>query len=177
MRIVELGAGDGRTLLEAATKLGRRNPAQAIQATLVDRRRLLTFEVEAAFTRLNWKVQMAAGDVFDFLERMTEPADVMIANLFLHHFNDEQLKTLLRLISRQTKQFIALEPLRTSRALFFSRLVGLIGCNSVTRHDARVSVEAGFCDRELSQLWPRLGTWTLTEESSGMFTHVFTASR
>jgi hypothetical protein len=47
----------------------------------------------------------------------------------------------------------------------------------VTRHDAVVSVRAGFADRELSALWPSGMTWTLRERARGLFSHCFVASR
>jgi len=54
--------------------------------------------------------------------------------------------------------------------------MGLMGCNAVTRHDARVSVRAGFRDDELSRLWPS-GGWTLEERGAPPFSHLFVARR
>jgi hypothetical protein len=45
----------------------------------------------------------------------------------------------------------------------------------VTRHDAVVSVRAGFSGRELSQLWPRAPGWRLDERPQAPFSHLFTA--
>jgi len=59
----------------------------------------------------------------------------------------------------------------------FSRAVGLIGCNRVTRHDAPASVRAGFTGRELSQLWPEPESWLLEERAAGPFSHLFVAQR
>ena len=65
-----------------------------------------------------------------------------------------RLAELLRLISQRAKLFIALEPRRARWPLFCSRLLWAIGCNDVTRHDAVVSVRAGFNGKEISALWP-----------------------
>jgi hypothetical protein len=62
-------------------------------------------------------------------------------------------------------------------ALQASRLLGLIGCNEVTRHDAVVSVRAGFVDQELSALWPERTRWHLQEEAAGLFSHCFVAQQ
>jgi hypothetical protein len=62
-------------------------------------------------------------------------------------------------------------------ALAGSRMLGVIGCNDVTRHDAVASVRAGFDDGELSALWPRDPGWTLTEHARAMFSHCFVARR
>jgi hypothetical protein len=53
----------------------------------------------------------------------------------------------------------------------------MIGCNDVTRHDAIVSVRAGFKNRELSELWPAGGAWILHEHAYGLFSHYFVARR
>jgi hypothetical protein len=56
-------------------------------------------------------------------------------------------------------------------------LLWAIGCNAVTRHDATVSVRAGFSGNELSALWPADSGWQLTERRAGFFSHVFVARR
>jgi hypothetical protein len=52
----------------------------------------------------------------------------------------------------------------------------MVGCSEVTRHDAIVSVRAGFAGRELSMLWPAEG-WDTAEKSAGLFSHSFAARR
>jgi hypothetical protein len=99
----------------------------------------------------------------------------MFANLFLHHFSALQLSEMFRLASQRTQLFAACEPLRASLPLTFSRLVGLIGCNAVTRHDAVLSVRAGFAGDELSSLWPASKEWRLHERRAQLFTHTFLA--
>jgi hypothetical protein len=47
----------------------------------------------------------------------------------------------------------------------------------VTRHDAEASVRAGFCGRELSELWPKSDAWVLTERAAWPFSHLFVARR
>jgi hypothetical protein len=47
----------------------------------------------------------------------------------------------------------------------------------VTRHDATVSVRAGFSGDELSALWPDKKNWQLTEHRTGFFSHLFVARR
>jgi hypothetical protein len=73
--------------------------------------------------------------------------------------------------------FVAVEPRRSARGLLFSRLLGFIGCNRVTRHDAPISVRAGFAGQELSQLWPTGRDWSLQERPAGWFSHLFVAQR
>ena len=124
-------------------------------ATMLDRQSIVSAQTVAAFEAQRWCAEPVQADVFEWLAQPTTPRyDAMIANLFLHHFSDRQLLALLRGAARQAKVFIALEPRRSVWSLTFSRLAGLIGCNDVTRHDAVISVRAGFTGVELSQLWP-----------------------
>jgi hypothetical protein len=175
-RIIELGAGDGTLMLRLARELSPSWPR--VEVTLVDRQATISEETRRAFESLGWPLQIASVDIFQWLKNPTgESADIMFANLFLHHFSAVQLSELFTLAARRTKLFAACEPLRASLPLTFSRLVGFIGCNIVTRHDAVLSVRAGFADQELSHLWPASNEWRLREERARPFTHTFLAER
>ncbi|GDY19378.1 hypothetical protein LBMAG56_07230 [Verrucomicrobiota bacterium] len=175
LRLVELGAGDGTLLL----RLARRWAALGVTAevTLLDRQNLVATETRRAFAALGWSVAGVATDVFAWLEQASPRVDVMLANLFLHHFPDPALAALLRLAAARTNLFLACEPRRSPLALAAARLLGLLGCNRVTRHDAVVSVRAGFAGRELSALWPAGAGWETSEHPAGVFSHGFAAKR
>jgi len=147
------------------------------RVTLLDRQDLVSAETRAEFAGLNWSVENATEDVFAWLEETAPPVDVMISNLFLHHFTDRQLAVLLGLAAARTKLFIACEPRRALLPLTASRLLRLMGCNAVTRHDAPVSVQAGFNGHELSALWPQDSSWQSSEQPAGWFSHCFIAKR
>ena len=173
--VVELGAGDGTFLLRlAARRPGRES---RISAVLVDRQNLVSRETRRAFASVGWDVKTVQADVFDWLAQPGPPADWLLVNLFLHHFQSERLRELLILAAARTNGFVACEPRRAALPLAATRLLGLIGCNAVTRHDARVSVRAGFKGRELCALWPADGRWQLQEQASGLFSHCFVATR
>jgi hypothetical protein len=175
LRILELGAGDGLGLLGVATRL----PCQpgGIRARLVDRQDLVQPGTRRAFDRLGWLVEPEAADVFDWMNNADgQQFDVVLANLFLHHFTGEQLKLLFLATARQGRGFIAVEPRRNMWSLTMSRFIGALGCNHVTRHDAVVSVRAGFSGYELSALWPKIPGWQLAERRAGLFSHLFVAS-
>ena len=117
-------------------------------------------------------------DVFEFLQHPGKALDAIVANLFLHHLDDDGLRRLFALAATRAPLFIACEPRRSAPALWASRLVGLIGCNDVTRHDAVISVRAGLAGKELSSLWPKdAGGWVLHEEAAAPFSHLFVARR
>jgi hypothetical protein len=174
--IVELGAGDGTSLLRLAQSIPPR--ATPLRAVLVDRQQLLTPETKQAFAARSWQVESVAMDVFDWLDRPDpEPTEVIIASLFLHHFSENELRKILSSVARQTRTFLAYEPERAAFPLLGASLLGFIGCNGVTRHDGKVSVRAGFAEKELSALWPTEKDWKLTERPAGLFSHCFLAQR
>jgi len=174
--IVELGAGDGTLLLRLAKSIAPQ--WKPLRVVLVDRERLLSPRTKAEFEALSWPVESLQMDVFDWLQRPhPEHSDVTIANLFLHHFAEDDLRKLLRLAAHQTGFFLACEPRRVNFSLCAAALLGFIGCNEVTRHDARISVHAGFVENELSAMWPADESWRLMERQAGLFSHCFVAQR
>ena len=158
--LVELGAGDGSLM----RRVLRGRPQ--IEVILVDR----APPVEAG-------PRVVRADALEFLQRPGARFDAIVANLFLHHFAPAPLARLLALAARRTGLFIACEPRRSRLALHASRLLGLLGCNDVTRHDAAASVRAGFRGRELSALWPQQDGWRLAERPARPFGHLFVARR
>ncbi len=178
-KITELGAGDGHFLLQVARKIkvgqaARLSKATAVKATLIDRQKIVSADTLAAFAQCGWRAEPVVADVFSWPQM---EGDIVVVNLFLHHFEDAQLAELLRLISQRARLFIALEPRRARWPLFCSRLLWAIGCNAVTRHDAVVSVRAGFSGNELSSLWPDKTNWHLQEQPVGAFSHLFIARK
>jgi hypothetical protein len=173
-QITDLGAGDGHFLVRVAKKISPRWPGARV--TLLDNRKIMSLQTLAAFTPLGWHAAAVAVDVFDWLPTAAG-LDVVVANLFLHHFEDTRLAELFRAIAGHARLFVAIEPRRAPWPLFCCRLLWAIGCNSVTRHDATVSVRAGFSGHELSALWPVDNDWQLTERRTGFFSHLFVARR
>ncbi len=176
--IVELGCGDGRVLLDIARYLHRRWPA--VHLTLVDRQALVDQPTIRAFADLGWQVELITDDVMHWANLAGAPeSDLILCNLFLHHFDNPALTDLLTSLSSRTRTFFACEPRRARLPLLGSHLVGLIGANAVTRSDAVLSVHAGFRDHELSLAWPQeaSSSWHLEEYSAGLFSHCFLASR
>ena len=171
-QITELGAGDGKFLLAVAPKISPVWPD--VSVTLLDRQANVSVKTLNAFAALGWRAEVFITDVFDWPQT---DSDIVIANLFLHHFENASLAKLLHLISQRANLFIAVEPSRSSWPVFCSRLLWIIGCNDVTRHDAVVSVRAGFSGQELSSLWPDKQNWHLTEHPAGAFSHLFIAQK
>lgn len=175
-RIVELGAGDGTLMLRLARKRAAQWPA--VKLSLLDRQDIVSRETLTEFRQLGWEAETVIADVFDWLAQPVEaPVDLILTNLFIHHFASERLSLLLEGIAQHTRVFMACEPRRAPVALASSYLLGFIGCNAVTRNDAVLSVHAGFNQQELSALWPDREHWILREWPAGLFSHGFVAKR
>lgn len=183
LRILELGAGDGSLMLGVARALA---PTWApVHLTLLDAQPLVSQGTIASYAELGWTAVASVLDVFEWadgpagadrLGKRSAPWDLIVANLFLHHFEGAQLAGLLRTIADRSDRFLACEPRRTWLSLVGSHLIGALGTNAVTREDAVISVHAGFRGGELTALWPDVGDqWEVQEYAAGLFSHCFRA--
>jgi hypothetical protein len=175
-RVVDLGAGDGALLLAWV----RRMPALApgTEVLFVDRHDAVDASVVTALSTRGFRPRRVQADGVDWLR--AQPAEAgtwVLANLFLHHFTPESLRALFNALAEKTELCCACEPRRDWWSLAASRTLGLIGANAITRHDAAVSVRAGFQGEELSALWPADSSWRLREYRAGWFSHLFLAQR
>lgn len=185
LRVLELGAGDGSLMLGVARAIAASWPH--VELTLLDRQALIDSAAIESYAQVGWNATASVVDVLDWASDAAAsrgpgdaaPAwDLIVANLFMHHFESAQLTALLGAIASSTDRFFACEPSRDWLALAGSHLVAVIGANAVTREDAVLSVHAGFVDNELSTLWPAQGgEWQLREYSAGLFSHCFCAAR
>jgi len=189
LRVLELGAGDGSLMLGVARAMQGEWPAVAL--TLLDRLPLLTSATASEYALAGWTATAEVGDALDWAARAhAEPGsehlalqaaprwDLIVANLFLHHFKSAELTVLLAAVADGCEHFVACEPRRAWLSWAGSHLVGVLGANAVTREDAVLSVHAGFRDHELRAHWPAsTPDWTVSEAAAGLFSHCFVASR
>lgn len=177
-RWLEIGAGDATLLARLAPRLARRWPR--VEVTLLDRQPCVADWSRRRLQEARWQVREVAADVFEALGDDRHDGgggyDLILANLFVHHFDGAALSRLLGLIAARAWAFVACEPRRSTAALLGSHLVGLLGANHVTRQDAVLSVHAGFTNAELTRLWPVTG-WRVLEYPALPFTHCFIATR
>lgn len=149
-RILEVGAGEGALCLQLmADGLG---PAAGLDVV----RRPRAWPQQATWFQTS---------VFDFVSWPDYP--VVVASLVFHHFKADELAALGAQLSRGARLIVISEPLRARRAAgLFSLVCPLIRADPVTRHDGRVSIEAGFRRDELAvflKLDSREWTWRVRE--------------
>ncbi len=137
-RILELGAGDGRLARSIIT-------AGIVPANLYRAIDLGPQPVEWPHGAI-WQ----QGNIFD--SSVLKDVDIVIANLFLHHFDPDQLAILGDRIRSNARCMIASEPARRrAHELQGALLVGLADLNWITGHDMITSIRAGFHGDELAQ--------------------------
>ena len=160
--LIDLGSGDGRFARNVVGGLDRR-----CRIICVDQQRVPGAPDD-----------LIVSDVMKFLRDLDrQPGTAIMANLFLHHFSDETLRELFFEVSRKVDSFFACEPRRSELSLAAIRLLPLLGCNSVTRHDAAASIRAGFLGEELTPLWPGGDERRIVERECGFASHCFMALR
>jgi 2-polyprenyl-3-methyl-5-hydroxy-6-metoxy-1,4-benzoquinol methylase len=138
-RIVELGAGDGSLVHHIAQK----SPELVARWTGLD----LAPRPDGLPLGVQWVQE-------DFIQSEAaqsalENAEVVVANLILHHFTDDQLRRLAPRL-HQARLLLVSEPARHWHHHLESQALNLI-CefNHVTVHDMKLSIEAGFRMGEL----------------------------
>ena len=174
--LIDLGSGDGTWLFHVIRAWPK--PVEPRRIHLIDRQCLPDEATRRRLAQSGWQVECITADALHWLQ--SDPIrhqTLVVANLFLHHFPPSELRTLLAAVARQARLFIAAEPRRSYLALWAARALGALGCHRVTRHDAVVSVRAGFRDGEISAAWPEGPEWQTFESKAGLFSHSFCAWR
>ncbi len=132
--IVELGAGDGALISKCAVMFPE-----------VD---LTACDLAPHPAALDSRVQWSQGDLLSDHHELS--GGVLVANLFLHHFEGESLRA-LGALCEGFEVVVFCEP---DRAMLPHWLGASIWpwINRVTRHDMHVSIDAGFSRGELPTL-------------------------
>jgi hypothetical protein len=86
--------------------------------------------------KVGWTRRVVVTDVSEWLAKRDDTLwDVVIANLFVHHFSPGELQRLLVGIASRTNVFLCCEPRRSFLALTGSHLIGLLGAGPVRSWD------------------------------------------
>lgn len=134
-RLLEIGAGAG----ELGARLARRG---FVPDGLDHGLRPAAWPVEARWHQTDALTFGGWGDY-----------KVVIGNLIFHHFDADALRTLGGQMAAHARLIVACEPARRRHFQWlFAALCALVGANYVSRHDGRVSIEAGFLGEELPEL-------------------------
>jgi hypothetical protein len=159
-RVLELGAGDGA--------LGCRLAAGGDGGWLCG--------IDLAPRPEAWP---ASGDwrQADVLAMPLPVAEIVVANLFLHHFAAPQLAHLGANLPGECRVLICSEPARRRVHLVQAALLAAVArFGHVTRHDMPVSIRAGFIGAELARSL-RIGDWRIAVSTSWLGAYRLVAQR
>jgi 2-polyprenyl-3-methyl-5-hydroxy-6-metoxy-1,4-benzoquinol methylase len=156
LRIVDLATGSGdipRLIAEYGRKVGAQLRIDAVDqqsATLEIAKRLSARYPEIAFVE---------GNVLEW--NATEPYDLVLCTLALHHFSDDDAVRVLQHCRELSRKFVLVSDLRRSRmaTIGVHLLTATVFREPMTKYDARLSIERAFSFSEMNQLAQRAG-WT-----------------
>lgn len=109
-------------------------------------------------------------DLLDF--QNYSGTSVVIGNLILHQFSASELAGIGRMMQRHARTLVFSEPARRPLHVWQIRLLAPFGLSSVARHDALVSIAAGFMGDELPMalgLDRREWKWTIKTGFRGYY--------
>lgn len=145
-RVTEIGAGDGALSLRFC------------QRGICGTQHLHAFDLAGRPPAWPADAAWTQGDLF---QQSLPDSEVLVANLILHHFRDEQLRVLGGRISPTTRLILAAEPARLRIHSWLGRVLCFLArFNHVTAYDMQVSIRAGFRGGELPQVLGLGEEWT-----------------
>lgn len=164
-RVLELGAGGGGLGRIVRKTLGPR--ADKVDYTGLD----LWSAPDDWPSAWGW----CQGDLLDFSQY--DEYSVFIGNFILHQFDDDILRSLFDHLRNHARLMIFTETARRPLHVWQLRLAYLLGINYVTRHDGKVSIEAGFRPGELPALAQLDEGWQIEDGSTFMGCYWMVARR
>ena len=142
------------SLLDVGTGLAD-IPARARRLAALRNVRLATFGVDQAATLASLSARVLDGSACAdarCLPFANASVDVVICSQVLHHFEDDEIASVLRELHRVARRAVIVSDLRRSWFAVggFWLVSWLLGFHAVTRHDGAVSVLRGFTDDDLA---------------------------
>lgn len=158
IRILDVGTGSADIPI-ALTQWARRKGVR-VHVTAVDLHEK-TLELARGFVGDEPDIELVQADALRLTD-IYQPGsfDYAHAGMFLHHLEDIEVMTVLRIMQQLTRKGVIWNDLiRGTLARLGVRLATLpgLGVPAMARHDARVSVNAGFTKAEAIEMARRVG--------------------
>jgi SAM-dependent methyltransferase len=156
LRIVDLATGSGdipRLIADYARGVGAVVHIDALdqQSATVDIAKRLSADYP--------NITFVEGNILDW--ETSEPCDLVLCTMALHHFTDEDAIRVLRRCRDLSRKLVLVSDLRRSRfgTIGVQLLTATIFREPMTKHDARLSMARAFSFAEMNDLARRAG-WT-----------------
>lgn len=154
VRLLDVGAGSGDIAQAARAWAARRG--FDLRVTVVDAH-AETARVARERLARDEGIEVVEADALTLMDRYeVRSFEYAHAALFLHHLNDVQALTMLRVMERLASAGVVWSDLVRSTPMEWMVRAGTIGQPEMVRHDAIVSVRAGFTRREALDMAARL---------------------
>ena len=150
-RILDVGSGDSRLASHLQSELARRN--RSVEFVALDRR---LSHLRNGNHSSGKPLRVAAG-VFNF-PFAENSFDVVLCNLFLHHFSGDEAVELLRRLAAIASDAVLINDLdRRLLPFIFIQVAWPFARSRITRHDGAASVRQSYTKDELAALAGRAG--------------------
>ena len=156
MRIVDLATGSGdipRLIAEYGRKVGAELQIDALDMQSA------TLEIAIKLSARYPEIAFVEGSLLDW--NATEPYDLVLCTMALHHFSDDDAVRVLQRCRDLSRRFVLVSDL--CRGWFGTigvhLLTAIMFSEPMTKHDARLSIARAFSFSEMNQLARRAG-WT-----------------
>ena len=147
IRILDVGCGNGdmlRTIADDARKSGFSCELIGMDAN--------AFTIShAQQLSLNYpEIKYVCADIFQSLS-VSQPYDIILCTLTLHHFKDEDILTLLQGFSKHSRLGFVINDLHRSAIAYylFKALCFVFRLNNMSREDGLISILRGFKKKDL----------------------------
>lgn len=148
--ILDLGSGGGDTLRAIAKWADKKN--RRVQLTGVDWNPVMTKYAEEksmGFLNIHFKTMNVFSD-----ELLAENADIVMNNLFCHHFRDEQLVKLIQRMNQMASHAVIINDLHRHWFAYYSIKVitAIFSKTYLVKYDAPLSVERALTRSEWKKI-------------------------
>ena len=144
--IVDIGCGGG-DMLKLVASWARRNKLEVDLVGVDANPNIIRYaeKITLAFPEIRYQTLDIFSAEFEALKY-----DVLLATLFTHHFEDDQLAQLLSRVQRQARLGVVINDLHRHWFAFYSikMLTRLFSKSAMVRNDAAVSVLRAFLKKE-----------------------------
>lgn len=154
IKVVDVGCGGGDTLCELAKWTA--NKPFRLELTGIDANtNAISFAESRSsnYPEIKYRQLNIFSDEFKALD-----CDIIMFNLFVHHFEEQQIVEFLR-ACREKKVVVLINDLQRSAVayLLFGILSKIFGFSKISRHDGLLSIRKAFNRRELKVLLKNAG--------------------
>ena len=154
LHVIDLATGSGdipRLIAEYGRKIGAQLQIDALD------RQSATLEIAKRLSARYPEITFAEGNLLEW--KVTEPYDLVLCTLALHHFSDNDAVLVLQRCRELSRKFVLVSDLRRGwlATIGVQLLTETMFREPMTKYDGRLSAARAFSSSEMNQLARRAG--------------------